>query len=125
MLPHDNKNQALAMPCRMIRSAMIVLVALTLSSFTAGCSSKAPDPDRQAGDTAPIASMASASKDVLPDLQPIPRGHMCRGADLYRKAPMAPGGWEKVTDGSAAKYCRLEEVCKLGPCADRLSPADR
>lgn len=104
-------------------SAIAAAVAATLLLSVGGCTSK--QPERSDADFFRTASSASSTPAALPDLLPIPSGHMCRGADLYRKAPMSPGGWEKVTDGSAVKYCRLEEVCKLGACPDRMSPSDR
>jgi hypothetical protein len=102
---------------------MAAVVAATLLLCVGGCTSK--QPERSDADFFRTPASASSTPAALPDLLPIPSGHMCRGADLYRKAPMSPGGWEKVTDGSAAKYCRLEEVCKLGACPDRMSPSDR
>jgi len=102
---------------------MSAAIAATLLLCIVVCTSK--QPERSDADFFGAASGASSTAAALPDLLPIPSGRMCRGADLYRKAPMAPGGWEKVTDGSAAKYCRLEEACKLGACPDRMGPSDR
>ena len=64
---------------------MIAAVAATLLLFVDGCTSK--QPERSDADFFGAASGASSTAAALPDLLPIPSGHMCRGADLYRKAP--------------------------------------
>ena len=102
---------------------MAVAIAAMLLLCVGGCTNK--QPERSDADFFRDASSASSTPAALPDLLPIPAGHMCRGADLYRRVPNSPGIWEKVTDGSAAKYCRLEEVCKLGGCPDRFGPGDK
>ena len=72
---------------------------------------------------AQISAIADTNARRTPDgLQPIPSGYVCQDDQLYRTSP--GNGREHITDGSAAKYCRMEEICRASHCAERVSPSD-
>ena len=72
---------------------------------------------------AELSAIADTNARRTPDgLQPIPSGYVCQDDQLYRTLP--GNNREHITDGSAAKYCRMEEICRMTHCAERASPSD-